>query len=912
MLRRAVRLTLAVALASTAACATSATPTQVVPIAPAATPAAPRAAAPPTRPAPPPVGFRLPTAVQPLAYRFTLALDPSKDVIQGDGEIDLELGVHDQPVDVVYLNAHELDVDSATLGSLPLTVTPAGKDVLAFQPTDPGAPMPAGHATLHIRYRARVHHEDTQGAFAQKIDDAWYAFSQFEPIGARRLYPSFDEPQIKVPWQLTLLVPRGLTAISNMPVKTQADEGELTRVTFEPTPPLPSYMITIAVGPFELVDAGKTPHGAPIRVAVPRGHAAEAAIPVEETAPILATLEAYFGTPYPWAKLDMVPIPDTVGFGAMENAGMITYSARVLLSKPEERTIWDKRKFAIYAAHEMAHQWFGDLVTMSWWDDLWLNEGFASWMENRIVDTWKPEWKFALSAVEDKLGVMGGDARDSARKIRQPVTDENDVNDAFDGITYQKGAAVIGMIERWLGAEVFQKGIQAYLAEHAYKNASYGDLVAALEKSSGKNVHEVMDDFVDRTGVPYVSFTLVCEPGAKPRVEMAQQRFVPLGSKMDPARTWHIPVRVRWQAGKARGVATAVLADAKGSLELTDAPACPEWIMPNEGGTGYYRWKVAGAPYERLRAVKAFRSLPAAERIEVASSVTALITAGELPYRAGLELTSTLVGDPEPRVRQLGMGIGAGWTDLLPDAVLPRYRAWVKKVYGPIAQKLGWTPRPGESADERSIRRQALARLIFDAADPAYQKEALRLAWKWLDDRKSLDPEMSDFVLGLAAHGGDVKLFERLLDEARKANKTNDKEERERFLDALGGFREPALVARARDLALDDEFPALETEGLIGAGSETRAGRELVWQFLVDHYDAISARRPREHRAGLLYVASDCTQESFERTKAFFAERTPKELSGPRRWQQFLEGQPICIARRARDTESLVEFLSGR
>jgi len=370
MLRRATSFTVAVALASLGACATSATPTQVVPIAPTAAPAAPRAAAPPARPAPPPVGFRLPTSVLPLAYRFALTIVPGNDVIQGDGEIDLERSARATPDDAIYLNAHELDVESATLGTTPLTVTPAGKDVIAFQPTDPATTLPTGRATLHIRYKARVHHEDTQGAFAQKIDDSWYTYSHFEPIGARRLYPSFDEPQIKVPWQLTLVVPRGLTAISNMPVATQADEGELTRVTFEPTPPLPSYMITLAVGPFELVDAGKSPHGAPLRVAVPKGHAEEAAIPAEETAPILATLEAYFGTPYPWAKLDMVPIPDTVGFGAMENAGMITYSARVLLTKPEERTIRDKQKFASYAAHEMAHQWFGDLVTMAWWDDL--------------------------------------------------------------------------------------------------------------------------------------------------------------------------------------------------------------------------------------------------------------------------------------------------------------------------------------------------------------------------------------------------------------------------------------------------------------------------------------------------------------------------------------------------------------
>jgi alanyl aminopeptidase len=205
-----------------------------------------------------------------------------------------------------------------------------------------------------------------------------------------------------------------------------------------------------------------------------------------------------------------------------------------------------------------------------------------------------------------------------------------------------------------------------------------------------------------------------------------------------------------------------------------------------------------------------------------------------------------------------------------------------------------------------------LATMVVDAEDPAYQKEALRLAWKWLDDRKSLAPDMSDFVLSLAAHGGDVKLYERCLAEARKANQKNDKDERERFLKVLGDFRDPALLARTRELSLTDEFPTLEVVRLYGAGSDTRAGREEVWKFMVAHYDAIVARLPREWRAGMVHTASDCTTESFERSKAFFADKTPKELSGPRKWESFLESQPLCIARRAQDTASFVELLSGR
>ncbi len=909
MLRRVLLLPLL------AACASHATPVTPPPsAAPAAPATAAHAADPPAaRPAPPAIGFRLPTGTRPLAYRVTLTIDPGKDSMGGDEEIDLERSAGP----VLYLRGHELTDVSASLRAgdskteVALTATATDGETLAMQPLDASATLPAGRATLHIRWTARVRHDDTQGVFAQKTDDAWYAYSNFEPQGARRVFPCFDEPSYKVPWQLSIVSPKGTTAVSNSPAVSQADEGSSTRVVFAPTPPLPSYLVAFAVGPFELVGAGKTKSGAPIRVAVPRGHAEEATIPVEDTAALLDLLEDYFGSPYPFAKLDLVPIPDTIGFGAMENPGMITYNAGLLLTKPAERTGWDRRGYASVAAHEMAHQWFGDLVTMAWWDDLWLNEGFASWMEDVIVASFKPEWKSDISALQSKNGVMGSDSRESARKIRQPVENENDAHDAFDGITYQKGAAIIGMVESWLGRETFQKGIRLYLSQHARGNATYADLVAALREVSGRDVAKVMDDFVDRTGVPFVTFNLVCAPKQKPYLELDQRRFVPFASTLDKNRTWHIPISVRWQAGKHEGRATTLLAEASGRVEL-DAPTCPDWVMPNENGAGYYQWQVTGAAGDRLRAARTFRTLPARERLDVAQSVRALVSAGELPYRRGVEMAMTLIDDPEQRVRQGALRVGGGWADDLPKALLPRYRAWVRKTFGPAARKVGWVAKPGETDDDKSIRQQLLWRMIDDGEDAAMQKEANRQAWKWLDDRTALAPEMADTVLSMAAHGGDAKLYERFLAEARKANQKNDKPERVRFLGLLGGFRDPALVERTRAMALEDEFPTLETSRFLYAGTDTHAGRQRAWDFMIAHYDTIVARLPRERRAGLITLGGDCTTESLERAKAFFAERTPKELSGPRTYKSFVEGQTLCIARRQLDLASFIEFLTGR
>jgi alanyl aminopeptidase len=880
---------------------------------------APDAGATPAAPAPAPaaVGFRLPAGARPLAYRVSLTVDPAGQEITGEGEIDLE---RDSAGGALYLNAHELVIESASLeaagpgagAALPLAATAVDAHMVAFTPATAGAALPAGRATLRLRWRARVRHEDTLGAFAQKTDDAWYLYTQFEPMGARRVLPCFDEPAFKVPWQLTLRVPRGQVALSNTPVVSQTDEGGLTRVTFAETPALPSYLVAFAIGPFEMLDAGASKGGAPIRVAVQRGHAAEATIPVEDTAPLLHLLEDYFGTPYPFAKLDLVPIPDTVAFGAMENPGLITYNTSLLLAKPDERNYRDRRSYAYVAAHEMAHQWFGNLITMAWWDDIWLNEAFASWMGDRVVHAWKPAWGSDVSGVRQKTGVMRQDALVAARRIREPVDDEHDVENAFDGITYTKGQAVLAMIEGWLGAETFQKGIRLYVERHARGSATYADLLAALAEVSGQDVSAVVDGFVDQSGVPLLRFTLVCEKGKTPRLDVVQRRFVPLGSAATQDRSWRVPVVVRWQAGRTTGRTTAVVG-ATASIELGDAPSCPAWVMPNADGLGYYLWALEGAPYERLRAPAVFKKLPARERLEVASSVSALVEAGELPYRRAVEMALTLVEDPEHRVRQVGITAGAGMEDWLPADVLPRYRAWVKKTYGPLAKKLGFSPRPGDSDDDRSLRVQVLWRMIGDADDAATQKEAQRLAWKWLDDRTVLAPEMVEPVLSMAAHAGDAALFERFLAEARKAHARNDKRERERFLGLLGGFRALDLADRARAMVLDDEFPVLETWGLLFAGMDSTEGRERAWRFVTEHYDAIVARLPRENRVYLVYVGSgDCTTASLERLQAFFAERTPRELGGARVYASVVESQTLCIAKRERYTQSFVEFLTGR
>jgi alanyl aminopeptidase len=395
-----------------------------------------------------------------------------------------------QAVQTIWLNASEISVQQASLtaGGKTFTATtvPGGADFLGLQFD---APLPTGPAEIKIDYTGKVRQGASSGAF--RMDDAGstYIYTQFESTDARDVFPCFDEPSYKVPWQLTLHVPADDKAVSNTPVVTETTEGATKTYVFKETRPLPSYLIAFAVGPLEFVDAGHAgKNHFPVRIVTPKGKAGEAKYAAEVTATILTRLEDYFGIPFPYDKSDQVAVPVTFGFGAMENPGMVTYAQTLILAKPDNDTVNRRRGYAEVAAHELAHQWFGDLVTTAWWNDIWLNEAFATWMEQKLIAEWKPEWKTRIGDVGSKLGAERTDSLISSRKIRQEIQSKDDISNAFDGITYPKDAAVIGMFENWIGPDNFRKGVQSYLKQHSYKNATAGDFLDSISTASHKNV----------------------------------------------------------------------------------------------------------------------------------------------------------------------------------------------------------------------------------------------------------------------------------------------------------------------------------------------------------------------------------------------------------------------------------------
>ncbi len=681
-------------------------------------------------------------------------------------------------------------------------------------------------------------------------------------------------------------------------------------VRFAKTPPLPSYLIAFAVGPFDYVDAGRA--GArkiPIRIVTPRGKAGQASYAVKTTGPLLERLEAYFGIPYPYAKLDQLAIPQTVTFGAMENAGLITWSEHILIAPSSEETINFQRVQASINIHEMAHQWFGDLVTLAWWDDVWLNESFATWMADRTLVEWKPEWHEDARRVQDTANVMFEDVLVSTRKIRQEIASDDDIVNAFDPISYQKGAAVIAMFESWIGAEKFRSGVHAYLAANANGNATERDFLQKIEAASRPGVAAAFETFLDQPGVPVLDVALDCASGGGGgTLSVAQKRLLPVGSAGSSAETWKIPVCARSGGGAADARRCGLLEKPAGSLPAP-AGACGSWLFANDGELGYYRTIYRGDLLPKLLEV-ADSQLTLAERVGLIRDAGALGEAGAIPMSQALGFVPRFGGDPDYQIVSATVRSATDVREhLVPEDLRPHYARFISKVYGARARALGFTAKPGET-DETGLLRHLLVPFVAREGDePQLRAEAKRLALAWLGDRKAIPAELAGDVLAVAARFGDAELFDKYMAAARAAKERRD---RIRLLGALGDFRDPALVRRALDLYLGNEFDPREADTPFYAAAHAINSPDLVWTFFKEHYDAILAKMPREIVGTAPSVGGGFCDPAHRKDLAdFFQDRVGKLPGGPRTLAQTLETMDLCIALRNAQEESVREFLSG-
>jgi alanyl aminopeptidase len=846
--------------------------------------------------------FRLGDATRPTRYLLELTIVPDAPTFSGTMDIELELRT---AASEIWLHAHELTIRESTLiagnDRLSGRIMTGGKNLTGFAF---GRPVQPGGARLHIKFEGKFNDKSSAGLFKIKEEGYWYVFTQFEPIDARSAFPCFDEPSFKAPWRLTLHVKGSHTALSNTPIISETPEPEgMKTVRFGETKPLPSYLIAMAVGPFELVGGGTAgKKHTPIRIITPRGKSAEAAYAKEITPHIVEELENYFGTPFPYEKLDSIAVPL---FGeAMENAGLVTFEQTSILAKPDEDSIQHRRGYASVAAHEFAHQWFGDLVTTAWWDDIWLNEAFASWMGDKIVDKMRPDWKVQVDEVSGRSRVMNHDSLVSARKIRQPIESNDDISNAFDGITYTKGETVIRAFENWIGPETFQKGIRLYLDRYSWGNATAHEFLAAISEAAGKDVEPAFSSFLNQAGAPLVTAALRCTD--KPRLVLSQERALPLGSQGSSHQTWQIPVCVRF-GGDTDTRQCALMTSANFALPLE---RCPNWMLANEGEIGYYRVRYQGDLLDRLLKEND-NHLTLAERVGVLDDVEQLARMGKIPATDALALLPRFRQDPEREIVEALIEIAGLPEQIIPDSLRPNYARFIRQVFGDRAKELGWSPKPGESEDRRLLRRDLVPLVAIDGEDQALIEEATRLAQRWLGDRKAADPDLVGPLLRVAARLGDKELFQKFYAAAKQ---TQDLEDKERLVSALGGFQNPALANTAMNLVLTDDFDARISFGLLFGPAGNPKTRDLPFVFVQQHYDALRAKLPssvsEDDAAFLPYVGGGyCDEEHRAEIEAFFKDRATHTTGGPRVLAQVLEQVHLCSARREAQQAGVVEFL---
>jgi cytosol alanyl aminopeptidase len=858
--------------------------------------------------APQPPALKLGDEVQPKAAVLNLTLSPEKPDFSGTIQFDLKIN---EAVDHFWLNAVELSVTSASLSihgkTIPAQIIPGGDDFVGFQFP---APVHTGSAHLTVSFSGKINQKSSQGIFQSNRNEDKYVFTQFEAISARRAFPCFDQPNFKIPWRLTLHVRQSDSAVANTKILKETPEaGGMKAVEFTETKPLPSYLVAFGVGPFEYVDAGTTGVShVPVRIVVPKGDSARAKYAASITAEIITWEEKYYGIPYPYDKADQLAIPLSFG-GAMENPGLVTYDANIILAPPGQESLTHQRTYASIAAHELGHQWTGDLVTMKWWDDVWLNEAFATWMSSKMLAEWKPEWQTRADDQESRQRVMVEDTKTTARRINQPVNSKSDIANAFDDITYEKGGSVLATFENAIGPENFRRAMHNYLQAHAFGNATTDDFLAALAGASKPEYATAFRTFLDQIGVPEVKTTLACT-GANAVLNVEQQRLLPVGSTGDVHSTWGVPVCVAYGNGSGRAQACKLVSRQRDDIPLPGSD-CPAWYLANAGEIGFYEAEYDGKSLNNL--LDHHSDLSLAEQVGLLGDISTLETTGQIPWEGGLAVVGKLKDDNTPKIVRAEIKLATVPMMYVDAKVEPEYASFVENAFGEKARRLGWLPKPGDSEEDQLLRPQLVGFVVRWGKDPELLAEARRLGEAWLADHKSLPLDVARSVLSCAARYGDAQFYDKLLAAAKAET---DPSFKRLLISRLGDFLDPQLVRRSLGIAFDGTFDARLSVSILFSTVQQPATANVSYQYVRDHYDAVRAELPSSVDSDyasllpFLASASQCSIQGETEARDFFEPRMKNVVGGPRRLASALEDIHLCAAAKPDAERDIASFLS--
>jgi puromycin-sensitive aminopeptidase len=838
--------------------------------------------------------LRLDPGVRPSRVAVHVEVDPSRGTrFRGVVCIDVKL---DRRRSAIRLHAADLRVTRprvrcadgvrrATLTLLPdLEMVEIGFD----------RPLPAGDAQLELAFAGRLR-GDLCGLYAARSGERRYAVTQLEATDARKFFPCFDEPAMKARFEMSVTTGSANQVIANAPVARTRRHGDGTKtVHFEPTPPLSTYLVALAVGELE---GSKPVCVGPTRIRVwhTPGKRRLTGFALECARECLTRLERYFGVPYPYAKLDLVAVPD-FEFGAMENAGAIFFRETLLLIDPTRATLAEKKRAAEVICHELAHMWYGDLVTMAWWDDLWLNESFATWMAFVIVDQWRPEWRMWLDFQHGTAAALELDALRNTHPIYCEVRSAAEASENFDLITYEKGAAVVRMLERYLGPAVFRRGVRSYIRRHREGNAVAADLWRALSEASGEDVETLARAWIEQPGHPVLEIRQYRERG-RSVLRVRQQRFTEAPARKrakasgaaSPAKAgrWPIPWVVRVGSG-ARGrtrLERRLLSRVREEVKLS-GPA-PRFVYGNGDESGFFRPLHGATEFRAI--LKSIAALPTVERMGLVDHQWALARAGRAPIESVLDLAETLAGEADADVlaalcKPLRF-IGRALVPVAGPDSRERYRDWLVGRFGPAFAELGWDSPRGEP-DALRLRRATLLTIVGGiAGDEATLHTATERCARYLSHPRSLDANLSDGVVSLAARVGDPALHERFC--AASASAATPQEER-RFLLALADFRLPALVDRTLRMTLSDAVPTQDVIFVLARLLMNPDANERCWSFVQKRWPRLRRKVPSLLASRLIDATPALLTPTHRREVARFFRANPVP-SGERALRQALE-----------------------
>lgn len=824
-----------------------------------------------------------------------IELDLDADRTEYSGRVTIELTVKNA-TDAFTFHAHEMSLDEVSLrgarGKIGIEVDMNDEGYVGATCADRLKP---GRYTLEIGF-SKDYNTQAVGLYRMETDGDGYLFTQFEAIDARRAFPCWDEPSFKIPYQITVTIPESQVVVSNTPIESDTKlEGAKRRVVFERTKPMPSYLLALAAGPLESVEI--TGLSVPGRVYTVKGQKQLAGLAVGQTPGILAACERWFGTPYPYKKLDLIAVPEYWP-GAMENPGAITYSDRLLLSDPNATSVRTRQYLALVTAHEISHMWFGDLVTMTWWDDLWLNESFADWMGEKIAHSLYPEYKIDLDQLGDVQQLLAGDARPSTSPVRKPV---DSVGDFFTdlGLAYGKGKSVLRMVEQWIGPDVFQSGVRNYLKENAWGNTVAADLFEALSEAGGKDVTPVLSSFLDQPGYPMI--TVATEP--KGKIRLSQKRFLNYGVDAEPLE-WNVPVRIKHFNGKKIAVKTVLLERESMTVDLGRDVI---WALPDAGAVGYYRWSVPSEMFARI-VEDPESTLDEREQSVFLANAKALLDAGEMGGDDYLRVLGGFAGVHTPEmIDAVITGLVSIEGALITDDLRDAFATYVRRTLRPALDTFGMQKRDGEPESISLLRPRLLWRVGGVGRDDEVRSHCKRVAEQFMNDPTSVDPSVAGVTVRVAVKDGGQAEFDACKQLFESASVPAV---RSVYLNALGSFEDGQLQNEALAYIVTGKVRGNELFTIPRRVSITAEGRDRIWQWMTENYELMTSRMPPEFAVFMPFMASGCERERLEAAREFFADPGHSVDGTQENLNKVADSTNDCVSLRERESGAVRDYLN--